>query len=363
MLVLLILNWFWAGSGQVLGRFRADSEQVLGRFWAGFGQVLGRFWADSGKFLGKFWANSWQVLGRFYHSGEILSFWADSGKFLGKFWAVAAFRFRITNKIICFSLVSPIFRCIFSGSRGEVCTFEPLSQGQNHPLSNRIIVALATISKVIVLTIRPVMKVLFTFPLIGGQKTLPLLSWQFVIIQTTKSHKVVDPVLAFGRQNTIHFYQLSETLSERINFIPLQKATLPFELLNMGWLNTRCMALLDTSETFHLYDVRNSETLESIELTDVQLVYGTPFFKGNNFDQFLAFLWHIFGLLLDYFPPGFWRNFYLILTHFWPIFDQFLTNYWPIFDAFLTNFWPIFDQFMTNFWPIYDQFKTNFWLI
>ena len=78
-------------------------------------------------------------------------------------------------------------RCIFSGSRGEVCTFEPLNQGQNHPLSNRIIVAMATISKVIVLTIRPVMKVLFTFPLLGSSKTLPILSWQFVIIQTTKA--------------------------------------------------------------------------------------------------------------------------------------------------------------------------------
>ena len=103
-------------------------------------------------------------------------------------------------------------RCIFSGSRGEVCNFEPLSQGggqnHHHPLSNRIIVALATISKVIVLTIRPVMKVLFTFPLTGNMHTLPILSWQFVIIQTSKSNKVVDPVLAFGRQKTIHFYQV-----------------------------------------------------------------------------------------------------------------------------------------------------------
>ena len=61
-----------------------------------------------------------------------------------------------------------------------------LNIGQNHPLSNRIIVAMATISKVIVLTIRPAMKVLFTFPLMGSSKSLPILSWQFVIIQTTR---------------------------------------------------------------------------------------------------------------------------------------------------------------------------------
>ena len=40
-------------------------------------------------------------------------------------------------------------RCIFSGSRGEVCTFEPLNQVQNQLATERIIVALATISKVI----------------------------------------------------------------------------------------------------------------------------------------------------------------------------------------------------------------------
>ena len=103
----------------------------------------------------------------------------------------------------------PAVKLLFSGSRGEVCTFEPLGQYSSHlSLSNRLIVALATISKVIVLTIRPVMKVLFTFPLSGSIKTLPILAWQFVIIQTSKNNKVVDPVLAFGRQNTIHFYQV-----------------------------------------------------------------------------------------------------------------------------------------------------------
>ena len=40
------------------------------------------------------------------------------------------------------------------------------------------------------------------------------------------------------------------------------------------------MAFIDTSEIFHLYDVRNQEKLESIDLSDVQLVYGSAFFKG-----------------------------------------------------------------------------------
>jgi hypothetical protein len=40
------------------------------------------------------------------------------------------------------------------------------------------------------------------------------------------------------------------------------------------------MALLDTTETFHLFDVRNQENLETIDLSDVQLCYGSAFFKG-----------------------------------------------------------------------------------
>ena len=175
-------------------------------------------------------------------------------------------------------------RCIFSGSRGEVCTLEPLSiasQYPNHRLSDRSIVALATISKVIVLTIRPSMKVLFTHPLVGRSNTLPLLGWQFVIIQMSKENKVVDPVLAFGRQSTLHFYQLSEDLSGKIVFIPLQNVELPYELLNFGWLNTRCLGILDSAEVFHLYDVRNHKNIEEVDLSDnVELCYGSSFFKG-----------------------------------------------------------------------------------
>ena len=42
-------------------------------------------------------------------------------------------------------------RCIFSGSRGEVCSFEPVLLGgyADNPLKRFVIVALATLSKVI----------------------------------------------------------------------------------------------------------------------------------------------------------------------------------------------------------------------
>ena len=125
------------------------------------------------------------------------------------------------------------------------------------------------------------MKVLFTHPLVGRSNTLPLLGWQFVIIQMSKQSKVIDPVLAFGRQSTLHFFQLSEDLSGKIVFIPLQNVELPYELLNFGWLNTRCLGIIDSSEVFHLYDVRNHTNIEEVDLSDnVELCYGSSFFKG-----------------------------------------------------------------------------------
>ena len=69
-------------------------------------------------------------------------------------------------------------------------------------------------------------------------------------------------------------------MSGKTVFLPLQKLDLSYDILSFSWLNTRCMAILDTSEAFHLQDIRNQENLETIDLSDVQLVYGSSFFKG-----------------------------------------------------------------------------------
>jgi len=174
-------------------------------------------------------------------------------------------------------------RCIFSGSRGEVCTMEPLRVGgyPAHPLSDYSVLALATISKVIVITVRPKLKVLMTSPLTGDPHTLPLLCWQFVVIQNPSFNKVVDPVLTFARDQTIHFYQVTVNLSDKIVFIPLQSITVNYRLLSCQWLNTRVMGLLSSTEHFHLLDVRSREQLETVDLTSVELVYQTQFFKGT----------------------------------------------------------------------------------
>ena len=155
-----------------------------------------------------------------------------------------------------------------------------MSGQPGHPLGQYFILALATISKVITITVRPRLKVLMTVPLTGDAATLPLLAWQFVVIQNPSYTKVVDPVLTFARDHSLHFYQVSINLSDKIVFIPVQTIRLDYPLLSMHWLNTRLLGLISHDHQFHLLDVRSSEQLETLDLSPTHLVYQTQFFKS-----------------------------------------------------------------------------------
>jgi hypothetical protein len=142
--------------------------------------------------------------------------------------------------------------CIFSGSRGEVCHIEPLkfekfSQNIIDKLSansvrsstvkknldniNQLfqkysLLAMASFTKIFVVTLRPKLTVLFTYPLQGSVKYLPIINWQFVIMQSSlgqqrstsapvnegslanQSKRFVTPILACARESTIHFFQI-----------------------------------------------------------------------------------------------------------------------------------------------------------
>ncbi|KFM79086.1 Vacuolar protein sorting-associated protein 8-like protein, partial [Stegodyphus mimosarum] len=174
-------------------------------------------------------------------------------------------------------------RCIFSGSRGEVCAVEPLRMTphfRNHPSQEVCLVALGTVTKVIAVTVRPSLRVWFTHALRADPDTLPVLSWQFVVIQVSSTTRIIDPVLAFGRQSTVFFFQVNFASAEKINFIPLQKVELQYVFQNFAWLNSRTLVILDILEHLHVVDVKSEEELEVLDLVDVQLVYGTSHFKG-----------------------------------------------------------------------------------
>ncbi|GFR94592.1 vacuolar protein sorting-associated protein 8-like protein, partial [Elysia marginata] len=223
-------------------------------------------------------------------------------------------------------------QCLFSGSRGEVCTIEPLHMNytiKDHPMQDVLVLAMASFSKVLLVTVRPHLKVMFTHPLKGDPSTLPLLAWQFVIIQVSEKDRVIDPVLAFARDKTIYFYQVICHSPQDIQAVGLQKIEVDYQLLNITWmnarvlvcldrcyvlfqwmnarvlvcldrcyvlfqwLNARVLVCLDRTEKLHVIDVRSEEELEVIDVSGTQLVYGTSYFKslatGGNVSQALAF--------------------------------------------------------------------------
>ncbi|XP_048580337.1 vacuolar protein sorting-associated protein 8 homolog isoform X2 [Nematostella vectensis] len=184
--------------------------------------------------------------------------------------------------------------CLFSGSRGEVCTLAPLHMHQgmkDHPMYEFSMLALATLTKVLVLTLKPTMEVLFTHRLQGPSDSLPLLSWQFAIIQVA-SHKVIDPVLAFGRGGCIYFYQAHCRSEKDVKFMFLQRVEVDYKLIALNWLNPHVMAAIDSLERLHVLDVRSMEELEIVDLSSVQLVYSSSYFKslstGGNVSKALV---------------------------------------------------------------------------
>ncbi|KAL6441909.1 hypothetical protein ACFW04_002354 [Cataglyphis niger] len=173
-------------------------------------------------------------------------------------------------------------RCLFSGSKGEVCTLEPLLLNHlpSHPLKNYTLVAMATLSKVIVVCIRPRMRVVLSHSLTGAATAPPQLSWQLVVIQTADGSRVIDPVLALARDNVVHFYQVYTEIGSRVKLSPLRRMTLPYMIINLRWLNPRSLIVLDNQEKLHLLDVRAQDNLETLDMSRVGISYASSHFKG-----------------------------------------------------------------------------------
>lgn len=131
--------------------------------------------------------------------------------------------------------------------------------------------------QVIVISIKPRLRVLFSQPLPKTPTSLPLLSWQLVVVG-----KNLQPVLAWGRGTDLNYTRVISTgySSNRIRLAPLRSIRLPYTIIALHWLGPRHLALLDTSENLRLVEVRTQRELEVLELTDAGLVYSSAHFKA-----------------------------------------------------------------------------------
>ncbi|KAI2804729.1 hypothetical protein RDWZM_008035 [Blomia tropicalis] len=173
--------------------------------------------------------------------------------------------------------------CIFTGSRGEVLSILPLVPDdiQNivglNGIENLCLVAMATVSKVIVISLKPNLFVHFTYLLKTSPEFLPILSWNFNYRHRNK----IYPLLAFGRQDQLLIHKMETDFDDRINFVPLfQFKSSSYNLQNIFWINSDTFILVDTSEIIHLIDVNLQEEIETVDISHVELVYESSNFKS-----------------------------------------------------------------------------------
>uniref|UniRef100_A0A665VK00 VPS8 subunit of CORVET complex n=1 Tax=Echeneis naucrates TaxID=173247 RepID=A0A665VK00_ECHNA len=182
-------------------------------------------------------------------------------------------------------------RCLFSGSKGEVCCIEPLRAPpdfRDHPITHHSLLAMASLTKILVIGLKPSLKVWMTFPYNKSDpSSVPQLAWHFVPVQ-----KTVNPVLAFCKGDIVHFLLVKKEESGAIHVIKQRQLHLSCDIISLSWINSSTLVLVDSREKLLVVDRPSQEVLETLDLEQVQLVYNSRHFKslatGGNVSQALA---------------------------------------------------------------------------
>ncbi|XP_041866260.1 vacuolar protein sorting-associated protein 8 homolog isoform X2 [Melanotaenia boesemani] len=182
-------------------------------------------------------------------------------------------------------------RCLFSGSKGEVCCIEPLRappEFRDHPITHFSLLAMASLTKILVIGLKPTLNVWMTFSYTKSDpSSVPQLAWQFVPVQ-----KTVNPILAFCKGDIIHFLLVKKEEMGTIHVIKQRQLHLSCDIISLNWINSRTLVLVDSQEKLQVVDRPTQEVLETLDLEQVQLVYNSRHFKslatGGNVSQALA---------------------------------------------------------------------------
>ncbi|XP_008427356.1 vacuolar protein sorting-associated protein 8 homolog isoform X2 [Poecilia reticulata] len=182
-------------------------------------------------------------------------------------------------------------RCLFSGSKGEVCCIEPLRTPpdfRDHPITCYSLLAMASLTKILIIGLKPSLNVWMTLPYTKSDpSSVPQLAWQFVPVQ-----KTVNPMLAFCKGDSVHFLLVKKEETGTIHVIKQRQLQLSCDIISLNWINSCSLVLLDSHEKLHVVDRPTQDVLETLDLEQVQLVYNSRHFKslatGGNVSQALA---------------------------------------------------------------------------
>nr|XP_014352866.1 PREDICTED: vacuolar protein sorting-associated protein 8 homolog [Latimeria chalumnae] len=183
-------------------------------------------------------------------------------------------------------------RCLFSGMKGKVCCVEPLcikEHSPGHPVSQFSLLAMASLTKLLIVCLKPVLKVMFTAPYgKTGPSSVPLLAWQLVCIKDS-----MEPLLAFCRGTNVRFFH-AKSNGDQVDFPALMEINLQYELTNLKWINDSILLLLDGEDKLHVLDRESQQELEVLDLSALQLVRSLDSSEtletGVTVDQALAFI-------------------------------------------------------------------------
>uniref|UniRef100_A0A667YH51 VPS8 subunit of CORVET complex n=1 Tax=Myripristis murdjan TaxID=586833 RepID=A0A667YH51_9TELE len=184
-------------------------------------------------------------------------------------------------------------RCLFSGSKGEVCCVEPLHTPpdlRDHAITHYSLLAMGSLTKILVIGLKPSLKVWMTFPYgKSDPSSVPQLAWQFVPVQ-----KTVNPILAFCRGDTVQFLLVKKEETGTIHVIKQRQLHLKQRKIIFPFLSFLLFLSVFPSlhEKLQVVDRPSQEILETLDLDQVQLVYNSRHFKslatGGNVSQALA---------------------------------------------------------------------------
>ena len=141
------------------------------------------------------------------------------------------------------------------------------------------LLAMASLTKLIVVDMSDKPVAVFTQKMSGPPDCLPLLCWYFALLEPTEGSNIIVPVFAFARNQTILLYRVQKA-GEQCIFECYRTHILDYTLIAMAWLNSQVIVTVDTYERIRTVDVYSGEELECLDLSKVQLVYGSSYFRS-----------------------------------------------------------------------------------
>ncbi|VDL92890.1 unnamed protein product [Schistocephalus solidus] len=236
--------------------------------------------------------------------------------------------------ILCaFTTLPTVAVCVDSGgsvyqlsfSHGEICAMEPLrpastkvflrgihtSSSKNDPnvLASRLLyqsalVAMASFTKIIVVVLRPRLRVVSWHHLKGQPSCLPLLAWNWFSPEHSDGNTAF---LIFGRSSTVYIAQLTVCLSSEtprmsidsvegqnttgphkapvslqhpIQFDVLRTINFDYRMISLQCLGTDHLAIVDSDEVLRLFEISTKTEVETKNISSVQMCYNSSSFKA-----------------------------------------------------------------------------------